>query len=73
MFALFLYSVTNLEEYQLIEESPEKFVQIAEDYTENNSRSDYLKIRAGAMLHLFVEVIDEALKTIVNLLIMLCS
>ena len=33
MFALFLYSVTNLEEYQLIEESPEKFVQIAEDYT----------------------------------------
>jgi hypothetical protein len=33
IFALFIYSVTNLEEFQLIEEGPEKFVEIAEDYT----------------------------------------
>lgn len=33
LFALLLYSVTTLEEYQYIEENPEKFVEIAEDYT----------------------------------------
>ena len=73
LFALFLYSVTNLEEYQLIEEGPEKFVQIAEDYTETNSRSDYLKVRAGTMLLIFIEKIDEALKTTVNVLIMMST
>lgn len=70
---MFLYSVTNLEEYQLIEEGPEKFVQIAEDYTETNSRSDYLKVRAGTMLLIFIEKIDEALKTTVNVLIMMST
>lgn len=70
---MFLYSVTNLEEYQLIEEGPEKFVQIAEDYTETNNRSDYLKVRAGTMLLIFIEKIDEALKTTVNVLIMMST
>lgn len=70
---MFLYSVTNLEEYQLIDEGPEKFVQIAEDYTETNSRSDYLKVRAGTMLLIFIEKVDEALKTTVDVLIMMSS
>ena len=58
MFALMLYSATNLEEYQLMEEGPEKFVQIAEDYTESNIRSDFLKVKAGSMIQIFVEKVD---------------
>jgi hypothetical protein len=36
-------------------------------------RSDYLKVRAGSLLQIFIEKIDEGLKNVVNITIMLCS
>lgn len=45
-----------------MEDHPEKFVELAEDYTEGNGMSLHLKVRAGCLLKVFVAHVDDGRK-----------
>jgi hypothetical protein len=73
VFALFMYSVTNEEEYQLIDEDPQAFSDIAESYCEGSKQSTYLKVRAAGALRVFAEKIDEAPRNILEIIMVIMS
>lgn len=58
VFALFMYSSTNQEERDSIEDDPQLFAEMAEDYSEGNANSTFLKGRAACMLKVFADRID---------------
>jgi hypothetical protein len=56
-----------------MEDDPQIFAGIAEEYTEGSARSCYLKVRAGAMLKVFADRIDEAPRNILEILMVIMS
>jgi hypothetical protein len=73
IFALFMYSTTNQEEYDALRDDPDKFMQLAEQYTENDSQCPYLKVKAANMLQAFASIIDEAPRRILEMLMVILN
>lgn len=53
VFALFMYSATAQAERDAIQDDPQFFAELAEDYTEGSARSTLLKVRAACLLRVF--------------------
>ena len=64
-----MYSVTEEDEEELINQFPEKFVELAEDYSASNGSSTNLKVQASCLLKAFIQTIDEGKKSILELII----
>ena len=73
VFALFMYSATAQEERDAIEDDPQLFAEMAEDYTEGSPRSTYLKAHAAGLLKVFAERIDEGPRNILEIIMVILS
>jgi hypothetical protein len=73
VFALFMYSASNQEERDAIDDDPQLFAELAEDYTEGSARSTFLKVRAACMLKVFADRIDEGPRNILEIIMVILS
>lgn len=73
VFALFMYSATAQEERDAVDADPQFFAEMAEDYTEGSARSSLLKVRAGCLLKVFAEKIDEGPRNILEIIMVILS
>lgn len=64
-----MFSRTSPSEEQNCYEEPERFSQVAEEYSESFSHSNVLKVRAASLLRAFVRNIDEGANNLVELIL----
>jgi hypothetical protein len=58
VLAMLCFIVTKPEELETIEDEPERFVELAEEFTEGFQASISIKVRAGAFLKVFATKFD---------------
>lgn len=69
LFSLLMYCRTGPQELSYMVEEPERFLEIAEEFSESFSTSPLIKVRASHFIKVFVNKIDEGLSNLVELCI----
>lgn len=69
ILAIFMYSTTNKQEYEALNNSPEEFSDIAECYVAGDEGYYNLKVKAGIFVRVLALKVDEAMKHIMEILI----
>ena len=73
MCCLLTYSLTKPDEFEMIEDAPERFVEISDDYTEGFRGSTSIKVRAGSFLKVYATHFDEGLRIIMEWIVVIIS
>ncbi len=73
LICLFSYAVTKPDEFDMLEEEPEKFVEMSEEFTEAFKSSAVIKVRAASFLKVFAAKFDEALRNILEIVVIIVT